>query len=72
MPKQSPTDRLNRLQRGACPIHGIGMSQVGMIPARSGVLTEVECDRHDCDIRGTRTKVGQGVTLLPKYEHLLV
>lgn len=70
-PKQSPVDRLHRLQRGNCPVHGVGMSQVGLMPIRGRVLTEVKCDRRDCDIRGTQAVAGQEVTLLPKYEHLL-
>lgn len=41
MAEQSRIDRLKRLEDGRCPIHGIGMVQVG----QDGALFRVECPR---------------------------
>ena len=51
---QSAEAQADRLARGCCPVHGIGMSQVGgPVYPQDGSLdfVIVGCDRRDCDIR---------------------
>ena len=47
--KQTLTDRLRRLDKGCCPVHGIPMYQVDNMES----LYVAECPRKDCTIRGT-------------------
>lgn len=79
MKKQSPVDRLKRLQRGACPVHGLWMSQVGLngsehcsecgTPKKLEVI--VGCPRKDCDITAFTLTI-DGPWRLPKeLEYLL-
>lgn len=59
MAEQSRIDRLKRLEDGRCPIHGIGMVQVG----QDGALFRVECPRADCNVQGTTHEPHGPVTL---------
>lgn len=49
---QSEAARNARLDRGCCPTHGIGMSQIAgwWYPLDEPPFTLVSCDRNDCDI----------------------
>jgi hypothetical protein len=71
--KQSREDRLRRLENGCCPIHGIPMHQVGLTSQgdEDDVLYIAECDRKDCNIRGTTDEPFGPLTLLPEFRHLL-
>lgn len=72
MAKQSAKDRSARLAKGCCPIHGLGMCQVGNTDAESGrAIFIAECPRSDCSIQVTaETPFGPAI-LLPEYSHLL-
>lgn len=72
MAKQSPADRLNRLQAGACPIHGIGWAQ-GTEGEKRGNLFMFYCPRRECRIRvfGFESD-GRGPWLLPAEFSYLV
>jgi len=52
MAKQSKQDRLRRLNRGRCPVHGVLMTQVDdWFPDGDGDrYTIVGCPRKDCEI----------------------
>ena len=49
---QSEAARNARLDRGCCPTHGIGMSQIAgwWYPLDGSPFTLVSCDRNDCDV----------------------
>lgn len=49
---QSEAAQNARLDRGCCPIHGIGMSQIAgwWYPLDEPPFTLVSCDRKDCDV----------------------
>lgn len=54
MANKSGIDREKRMAKGCCPVHGIGMMQVGLTDIENGSqLVVVECPRRDCNIRGT-------------------
>lgn len=73
MRKQSSDDRLKRLKEGGCPVHGIGMGQVGLSEDRSAFI--MECPRRDCSIRTFEEDAEDGsivsIKLLPEFEYLL-
>lgn len=71
MAKQSARDRAQRLAEGNCPIHGIGMPQVGLHGEGAAVRFLVGCPRKDCSILGTALEAGGPVELLQEYAHLL-
>ena len=52
MAKQSKQDRLRRLNKGRCPVHGTWMPQVGdWYPSDDNrEYTIVGCPRRDCEI----------------------
>jgi len=52
MAKQSKQDRLRRLNSGGCPVHNIGMPQVGdwYFDGDGLDYTIVGCPRYDCNI----------------------
>lgn len=66
--RQTLADRERRLSDGRCPIHGIGMVQVGL----QGALFLAACPRKGCCVQGTSEAVPGAVTLLQEYRHLLV
>lgn len=49
--KQSSADRIRRLVKGRCPVHGIPMCQVGQTADQTADVAG--CPRRDCDIRAT-------------------
>jgi len=63
-----------RMKHGACPIHGIGMSQVignwYRFPDSDTQFTIVGCPRKDCDVHGIQADILGPVTLL--YEDVPV
>ena len=65
--KQTLTDRLRRLDKGCCPVHGTSMGQVG----NAGALYVAECPRRDCIIRGTTAEPHGRITLLPQFAYLV-
>jgi hypothetical protein len=71
MAKQSQADRVKRLLKGGCPIHGMGMTQVGILPSRGRQIDLVECCRKDCSIQATVRLPDTEATLLPRFSHLI-
>ena len=67
--KQSPLERLARLTRGQCPVHGIGMAQVGLTADERTFIAE--CPRGDCNIRAETPEPHGPLVLLPEFHHLL-
>ncbi len=72
-------DRLERLKRCCCPIHGLFMSQTDEeteITKCCGnqVLTGrviVSCPRKDCEINAFVDEINFGAKIFPEFEHLL-
>jgi hypothetical protein len=50
-PKQDDLSRRRRLNRGACPTHGVGLMQTGVAVNKYGIPygDVVSCPRKDCD-----------------------
>lgn len=69
--KQSPHDRLLRLQDCRCPVHGTPMTQTGTTVLNGMNAYLAECPRADCDIKGTSFEAQGPLTLLPEFEHLI-
>jgi hypothetical protein len=67
MAQQSVEDRLRRLEDGRCPVHGIGMVQVGL----KNALFIARCPRSDRGIHGTASQPHGPVTLSPEHQTLL-
>lgn len=67
MARQSVNDRLERLNKGCCPIHGIDMPQVGQLGEGSAKRWLVACPRRDCEIQGTSQQHDGPVELLPEF-----
>jgi hypothetical protein len=70
---QSRAVRLARLQRNACPVHGLDMPQIGEW-ARDNEgkeFTIVGCPRRDCEIRAFSYNPAGPATLTPEWQHLL-
>ena len=63
--------RVERLEKGCCPLHGGGMTQVGMSGSEGSQVPVVACPRGDCSVQGTAASQGGPVTLLPEHRHLL-
>ena len=71
MAKQGREDRLKRLAKSQCPIHGACMPQDNHM-IRDGVpVYVVECSRRACGIRGTQALPRGPVELLPQFKHLI-
>lgn len=72
MAKQSASERRRRLLAGCCPVHGMGMGQVGLW-SQNGVVVGylVECCRKDCDVQAIQERIDGPLQLAPKYRHLL-
>ncbi len=69
MKKQSKQDRLKRLSKGCCPIHGLGMTQVGTTPKLGHIA---KCPRKDCEIKVYMNHSEDEAKLLPEFEILLL
>ncbi len=69
MAKQRSVDRIKRLLDGRCPIHGDGMSQVGVSSDSSVAI--VKCNRKICDIEGWTFRCNGPVMLLPDWAHVI-
>ncbi|MBA7528434.1 hypothetical protein ES705_20618 [subsurface metagenome] len=64
MKKQSKEDKLKRLKKGQCPIHGLVMLQVDLIYFDNKLTAVVECPRKDCNIRATEKEPFKNAILL--------
>ena len=55
-----------RLEQGCCPVHGIGMGQIGCwyYPPDAEAFTVVQCPRRDCRRLGKTSVPGGLVTLI--------
>lgn len=71
MTKQSYFDRITRLNDGRCPVHGIGLSQIGRTGEGANLRSIVGCGRRDCDISAYAQSIDGPWTLLPEHTHLL-
>lgn len=71
MAKQTAKDRFERLKDGCCPIHGIGMSQIGLEGEGAEQRFLVGCPRKDCEIKGTSVEPFGPVELRPEYATLI-
>ena len=71
--KQSLADRLDRINHGRCPIHGLFMSQVNRwyYPANREPYTIVGCPRRDCNARAKANSYDGPWEILPECAHLL-
>lgn len=69
--RQSADDRYQRLLKGACPVHGNGMSPVNVLKLDGRVVNLVECDRRACPIQGIQERPDGKIRLLPQYAALL-
>ncbi|WP_274644348.1 hypothetical protein [Pseudomonas serbica] len=69
--RQSVEDRRLRLLKGACPVHGNGMSQVNVLKVDGRIVNLVECDRRACPIQGIQEHSDGKIRLLPQYAGLL-
>ena len=76
--RQSAEDRIRRLEKRCCPVHGIWMSQVDRHYYEEGgkhhgeEYTIVECPRSDCEIQAKAFGFYGPRYLLPEWEYLLV
>lgn len=77
MAKQSKQDRLLRLSKGRCPIHGISMSQIGLefltSPDGQNYIGRhiVDCPRKDCFVLAYEETPHADAVLLPQFHHLI-
>lgn len=71
MSMQSPQDRTWRLEKGCCPVHGLGLTQVGTIDGSDGFRYVVKCPRRDCSVQATMVDPDGAAQLTPEHEHLL-
>lgn len=71
MAKQSYLDRITRFNDGRCPVHGIGLSQIGLTDEGASSRAIVGCGRRDCDITAYAQTIDGPWTLLPEHTHLL-
>lgn len=71
MARQSIDDRLKRLSKGCCPIHGIDMPQVDQLEEGGVKRWLVACPRRDCEIQGTSLQNDGPVELLPAFLALI-
>ncbi len=69
MAKQTVADRLARLQKGRCPIHGRPLSQVAEWRIEKGrPVTIAACS---CGIAAKQDGLFRPAMLLPQFTHLL-
>lgn len=75
--RQSPEDRIKRLKKGCCPIHGMFMGQISCWEKRVGgeldgeLVTTVECERKACGIKAYAVDIDGPYELFPEFKHLL-
>jgi HNH endonuclease len=71
--KQSFQDRLNRLNQGCCPIHGVWMRSDGFLddPEGKTSYTIVACGRKDCNARAKTPSYYGPWEILPECSYLL-
>lgn len=67
--KQTSADRTKRINKGCCPIHGIGMAQVGVTRDRKYAI--VECPRRDCSIKAKTISADGPHELLREWKYIL-
>lgn len=70
MRDQTTKTRIARIATGRCPVHGLGMSQIGSF-ADDG-FTLIGCSRKGCGIIGRAASPDAPVHLLPQWQHLLM
>lgn len=71
MARQSIDDRVERLNKGCCPIHGIDMPQVDQVGEGGVRRWLVECPRLDCEVQGLSQQPDGPVELLPAFQVLI-
>lgn len=71
MARQSVNDRLERLDKGCCPIHAIDMPQIGQMGEDASMRWLVACPRRDCEIQGTSLRHEGPIELLPAFQLLI-
>lgn len=71
MAKQSVKHRTKRVHAGCCPVHGMGMGQVGLWRENGAVGYLLECFRSDCQVQAIQAKIGGQLQLTPKFRYLL-
>lgn len=69
MVKQISADRLKRLSKGCCPVHGIGMTQIDIKDDRKTFV--ISCPRDDCNIVATTVEHDGNAVLMPEFLYLL-
>lgn len=69
MAKLDRADRLKRLEDGRCPIHGLAMTQVGLV--HEGAVFVVACPRKDCVVKGHSVEPFGPAMLADEFAHLL-
>jgi hypothetical protein len=69
--KQSASDRRRRLLAGCCPVHGMGMGQVGVWSQNGVKGSLVECFRKDCQVQAIQERNDGPLQLTPRYRHLM-
>ena len=71
--KQSRADRLERINHGACPVHGAGTGQVDgwYYPAGKRPFTTVGCCRKTCEIKLKSYSYDGPWEIMPEWAHLL-
>lgn len=71
--RQSLVDRINRLNNGCCPIHGLFMSQVDgwYYPDDREPYTIVGCPRNDCDAQARADSNNGPWEIMPDCAYLL-
>lgn len=70
MSKQALEDRIARLARGACPVHGVPLRAVG-VDGSAAQLLRLRCPRLACGIEGASAGIGEPARLAPEFQHLI-
>ncbi|MNR56650.1 hypothetical protein D3C85_1772630 [compost metagenome] len=71
MAKQSASVPHSRLLAGCCPVHGMGMGQVGVWRQNGVEGYLVECFRKDCQVQAIQERIDGPLQLTPRFRHLL-
>jgi hypothetical protein len=72
MAKQSASDRRRRFLAGCCPIHGMGMGQVGLWRQKGQVVGYlVGCCRSDCEVQAIQEQADGPLRLTPRFRYLV-
>jgi hypothetical protein len=59
--KQSTQDQVKRVGEGCCPVHGLFMSQTGLLAERFYIAS---CPRKDCGMMAISKEPGEILTLI--------